>query len=141
MKSLKLYIASSFEEAKNCETVRRNLKRDGHIVPDVWWNVKTKDDFEGLADFEFYGAPLVQSIALRHWATLQECDAVILVSNATTERKFTGANVEVGYALALGKPVFSIGKIKRSAMYAPIVKCDTSDELRNVVNCLAQNGR
>lgn len=141
MKSLSIYIASSFDEEEYCNTVLSALQEDGHKVPDVWWNIKTKRDFDKKSDLEFYGAPIIKAIAKRHWETIKNVDLVILVSNVKQERSFTGANVEVGYALALGKPVVSIGKLKRSAMYADIIQCDGVEELTTIVNCIALNAR
>lgn len=138
MKSLKLYVASSFDLVPELQTTQVCLERDGHTVPDIWWNVRTKDDFTDKSNLEFYGSTLVQSIAARHWETIRECDAVILVSDPYKERSFTGANVEIGFAHALGKPIFSVGKLKRSAMYVPIIKCETLGELLQAINCLGQ---
>lgn len=125
---MKIYLASSFDLAARCENLRLTLEKAGHSIPDVWWNVKTKDDFTDSSDETFYDSPIVKSIATRHWKTINECDAVVLVSGAV-QRTFTGANVEVGYAIGTGKPVLSLGIIKRSAMYCPITRCMTTTEL------------
>jgi nucleoside 2-deoxyribosyltransferase len=138
---MKFYLASSFDEAALCETVFRLLKTLGHEVPDVWWNVRSKDDFANNTDAEFYGASIVQSIAARHWLTLREVDAVILISNLEKPRSFTGANVEIGFALALGKPVLSVGLLKRSAMYCPVIQCEDFVALGNAIRCIGRATR
>lgn len=139
---MKIYIASSFDEAKSCEMIRKLLTASGHEIPDVWWNVKTKDDFTDHSDAEFYSAPIVQAIAARHWRTIRECDAVVIVSNLETARSFTGANVEIGFAHALGKPILAVGLLKRSAMYVPVIQCGVSArQLIEAVDCIGQNQR
>jgi len=140
VKSLKIYLASSFDLAARCAVIEKSLKELGHTVPDVWWNIRTKNDFTNNKDDVFYSAPLVQAIAARHWNTIRECDLVILVSG-DKERTFTGANVEVGYALGLGKTVLSIGHLKRSAMYVPIIKCWDMTGLLYAIQCIAQEQR
>jgi Nucleoside 2-deoxyribosyltransferase len=141
LKVLNIYIASSFDEASLCESIRLRLEDCGMKIPDVWWNIKTKDNFVNESDTDFYSTPIVQAIAARHWETIRECDAVILVSSLKERRSFTGANVEVGFAFALSKPVFSIGELKRSAMYSPIIKCRSIHELMDSILCLAQIAR
>lgn len=138
---MKFYLASSFDLASLCETTLRVLNSLGHTVPDVWWNVRTKDAYADQGNAAFYGSSLVQSIAARHWRTLQEVDAVILISNLSEPRSFTGANVEVGYALGLGKPVFSLGQLKRSAMYVPVIQCAGMDDLMEALRCFALEKR
>lgn len=141
VKPLRIYIASSFDEVVLCEAVCQQMRASGHTVPDVWWNTRTKDSLVGVSDLEFYGSPLIQSIAARHWETIREVDAVIIVSSMKHERSFTGANVEIGFAHGLNKPIFSLGKLKRSAMYCPIIKCGNMADLISSINCLAQESR
>lgn len=138
MKSLTIYIASSFDESQTCELVRQRLMEAGHRVPDVWWNVRTKNDFANRPESDFYSSPLVQAIAVRHWETIRNCDIVILVSSLENSRSFTGANVEVGFALGLGKPVVSLGKLKLSAMYCPLIQCNNVGQLLSVIDCIGQ---
>lgn len=133
---MKCYIASSFDESSTCESVYSILSHRGVEVPDIWWNIRTKDSFKDNTEEEFYSNSIVQAIAARHWNTLKQVDFVIVVSNLEKERSFTGANVEIGFALALGKPVLSIGKLKRSAMYSPVIKCKSFDDLAKAVDCL-----
>lgn len=138
---MKIYIASSFDEAALCAATATVLEHQGHQIPDIWWNVKTKEQFVAQDDAAFYSAPIVQAIAARHWRTIRDCDMLLIISNLDRERSFTGANVEAGYALALGKPVVAFGKLKRSAMYSGVIKCSTLDELVNVINCIGLEQR
>ncbi len=54
-------------------------------------------------------------------------EAVILVCPDDSPHRFTGANIEVGYALAKGKRVLVLGMLARSAMYASVEKHRTID--------------
>lgn len=130
---MKLYLASSFDYAHICEAVRKVLESKGHVIPDVWWNIRAKDDFTSKSDGDFYDSPIMRAIAARHWKTIDECDGLVLVTGGDPEKTFTGANVEVGYAVAKGKPVFSLGLHKRSAMYVPLIRCADITELAEAI--------
>lgn len=132
---MRLYLASSFDYAHICEAVRKTVEAKGHTVPDVWWNVRTKDDFKGKSDHDFYADHIVQAIAVRHWRTIDSCDAVVLVANGEA-KTFTGANVELGYAIGKGIPVLTLGGVKRSAMYCPAIHCDDLPELLNALDII-----
>jgi nucleoside 2-deoxyribosyltransferase len=137
---MKIYIASSFDFTAKCREIADRLLELGHQIPDIWWNVRTKDAFADASDSAFYGDALVQSIAARHWRTIRECDLVLLVSGGE-RRSFTGACVEIGYAHALGKPIVSVGMLKRSAMFVPVLKCSSVEELLDVIACIGQTQR
>jgi nucleoside 2-deoxyribosyltransferase len=132
---MRLYLASSFDCAALCLATQKAVEARGHTVPDVWWNVKTKDDFKKASESEFYDSHIVKAIAVRHWRTIDSCDAVILVSD-DAKRQFTGANVEVGYAIGKGIPVLIVGPVKRSAMYCPATRCADVVELLNALDII-----
>lgn len=132
---MKLYLASSFDFAALCQEVRVAVEQEGHTVPDVWWNVRTKDDMKGMSEEAFYDSPTVRAIAARHWRTIDACDALVLVIGKDSAR-FTGANIEVGYAIAKGKPVLCIGTPKRSAMYVALARCQDIPDLLAALNII-----
>jgi len=132
---LRIYIASSFDYAALCEAVAGAVIAKGHTVPDIWWNVRTKDDFRGKSESEFYDSPTVKSIAVRHWRTINSCDVVVLIS-ASAKKAFTGASVEVGYAIGKGIPVLSLGPLKRSAMYCPVTRCEDLVDLLKALDII-----
>lgn len=138
---MKIYIASTFRLADLVEIVYQTLKGVGHEVPDVWWNVNEPRHGGDMTDVDWYGQPHIPSIAERHWKTIRECDAFVLVSDPDEVIKFTGANIEFGYALAIGKPVFIMGQVKRSAMYANAIKCPRIGSLVQCLDILALEKR
>ncbi|MGB1696899.1 MAG: nucleoside 2-deoxyribosyltransferase [Thermoplasmatota archaeon] len=131
---MKIYIASTFRLAPYLTNLAAKLETLGYEIPDVWWNKDEKRAEAAPNDAAWYARPMVPAIAERHWRTIKECDALVLVAFHDQETKFTGANVEYGYALALGKPVLTLGQIKRSAMYANAIRCTDEEEL---LACLA----
>lgn len=142
---MRFYIASSFDCKGPCEQVYESLLKHGHEVPDIWWNIDAKSKHaKDKNDNNFYGDSSISSIAARHWNTIQTVDAVILVSDFHAPfslRQFTGANVEVGYAIGIGKPVFSVGHLKRSAMYSTLIKCKDIWELEEAIKIFSLSKR
>lgn len=145
MKRLNIYLASTFKLKDTIEWLYNRL--DNHTIIDKWWNIDSKDELE--SDFHWYGKAQTKAIEQRHFQHIKKCDALILVgdifgSNDNPDIKppsFNGANVEVGYALALGIPVFSIGKINRSAMYVSVIRCEHAPDLERALDILALKER
>lgn len=137
---MRLYLASSFDYAHICEAVQKAVEAKGHTIPDVWWNVRTKDAFKDKSESAFYDSHIVKAIAVRHWRTIDACDAVVLVSD-DSEKAFTGANVEVGYAIGKGIPVLTLGPLKRSAMYCPAIRCDDLADLLDSLDIIGGSPR
>lgn len=137
---MKFYLASSFKLRPFVETTAKCLTALGHEIPDVWWNIDAKNDPE-KDDRRWHAKPNVQAIAARHWKTIDECDALILVSHPTESTRFTGANIELGYAVGRGKTVFTVGAIERSGMYAPAIKCDSITELIDAISIFSREVR
>lgn len=144
MKPLNIYLASSFKYKKVCEMIREHLEEypvelGMFKVPDVWWNIDSKKLRMSTSDW--YNLPETQAISARHFKTIEKCDALILCCPISEEGVFNGANVEVGYALAKGIPVYSFGKIARSAMYSDVIKCYTIESLMDCLEIQALRQR
>jgi Nucleoside 2-deoxyribosyltransferase len=123
------YIGSSFRFKKEVMDVTSILNMSGWRVNCRWW----QKDFKliELDGAEWYAMPEIKAIFHRTFMAIREADIMILVT--PEETKFNGANVEVGIALALGKPVIAYGKLEKSGMYEPLVKCETLVDLQNVL--------
>lgn len=115
---MKIYLASSFKLKSEVQKVHDALVAAGHSVPDVWWNIDLKS--LDLPDQQWYRHKDIIAIAERHWKNIREADVLVIVSHPTDSTRFTGANIELGYAHGRGVAVFSIGAIERSAMYVPV---------------------
>lgn len=124
---MELYLASSFSLIWEIGLVHDTLTAAGHEVPDVWWNEDLKKI--RLPEDEWYEDPRVQNISERHWRSIESCDAFVLVCPADEPKKFNGANVELGYAHALGKPLFAVFELERSAMYEPVTRVPSAGAL------------
>lgn len=141
---MRLYVASSFTRADTVETIANGLIKDGHEIPDVWWNVNEDREAGCNSDAEWHGRPEIRALSKRHWTTIEEADAVVVVGNLSESddrQRFTGANVEIGYALALGKPVVVVGRVKRSAMYADCIFAESPGEMFRLLGILAREAR
>ena len=116
----KVYLASKFPFADRVAEIAETLKEHGIEITKDWWNFdyKTLD----LPDDEWYRHPDVVRISQENFKAIDRADALVIVANGDDVCKFNGANVELGYAIAKGKPCYSIGKLDRSAMYAPVLQ-------------------
>lgn len=127
-----VYLASSFNLKERVQHVYDELTDAGHKVPDVWWdesreqaNLKTID----VPDEEWYQHPTVVERANRHWEWVNECDIFVVVCPYDGTKKYNGAAVELGYAIASGSDCYSVGRLERSAMYEPVTQLDDAQEL------------
>jgi nucleoside 2-deoxyribosyltransferase len=138
-KPLTIYLASSFKYKKQIGTVYEELTARRHKIPDVWWNIDSKQVDE--TDNFWYNKSETKAIASRHFEAIKKSDCLILVCPITNPGQFNGANVEVGYALALSKPVYSFGFIGRSAMYTNVIRCYNMESLLRCLDIQALSER
>ncbi len=71
---------------------------------------------------------------------IKESDALIFIA-ANHPRSYNGANVEVGMAFGLGKPVFSLGILTNSAMYWGVKRCVTVHDILQEIAILSDSFR
>lgn len=124
---MKLYLASKFALKEKVEMLASVLKAEGHEITVEWWLKDWKQS--GASDEEWYEEPSTKSISERNFNGIRKADACILVCPDDGPTKFNGANVEIGFALALGKRCYSVGSLDRSAMYLNVIRCRDIDEL------------
>ena len=138
---MKFYIASSFSLIKQVEFYCDALEREGHEVTVKWWKrLSLKKQFQILSPDAFYAEPECKYAFERDLQGIKEADALLFVA-ASEPRSYNGANVEVGIAFGLGKPVFSLGTLTNSAMYWGITRCVTIHEVLTEASRLSQQLR
>ncbi len=128
---VKVYLASSFKLKDRVERIAEKLKKNGYDITREWWhtNFKKDDGMDELSDREWYQHEDVEWVVQESFDAIEEADIYILVAPEDYTKKFNGANIEFGYALAKGLECYSIGEIERTAMYQPLNKCSHIDEL------------
>jgi nucleoside 2-deoxyribosyltransferase len=130
---MRIYLASSFELKDKVQRISDLLEEQGIGITRKWWVRDYKAVFGQIADDEWYCNDEVRSVSRKNFEAIDQAHALILVCDDKTSRKFVGANIEVGYALAKGKRVFSIGVLERSAMYVPVERHATIDTVIKVL--------
>lgn len=118
----RFYLASAFDLAGEVALLCAELEKRGHVVAVKWWNLEGeahKAKTASITDAEFYASQAVQTTAARDFGGVATADALILVTDGPA-RKFNGAAIETGYALAHKVPCYALGKLDRSAMFAHI---------------------
>lgn len=129
---MKVYIASSFALIPRIIRVAKELEAAGHEVLVKWWDrafdlptegpVHTtilKRRYESLSPEEFYSRPECKIAYETDFEGVLECDVLLFVADPEP-RNYTGANVELGMALALDKECMVLGRLPNSAMYYPV---------------------
>lgn len=132
---MKLYLASTFDlvETRLVQCVAEVLEEEGHTITVKWWaadGFNMWDKKKDHASDAFYKDPTCRRIYEKDLNGVREAQALVLVANSMGgPTQFTGANVELGIALASNIPCFSYGVLKNSAMYWPVKKCKNLIEL------------
>lgn len=124
---LNIYLASSFRYVAEVEYLADYLQAKGHSIACEWWKTDYKTKLKTDSLNEWFSNPIIKVIYKRSIDAIRSANLVILVSPEVT--KFNGANIEVGIALALDKPVIAYGVIEKSGMYEPLVRCSNFSEL------------
>lgn len=125
------YIASSFSLVDRVERLVDKLPAS--YEPAIrWWDYEAKED-ESIqqSPVDYYEMGLTKQICWGNFHYIEEADAFILVAS-NVRRKFNGANVELGYAIAHDIPCFVWGKLEDSAMYVPVEEVEL-DQLRGAL--------
>ena len=119
---MKFYLASSFDLVKYVKKLAEILKEARQEITVEWW----RKDYKTISvpDDKWYENTEVQNISSRNFQGVRDADIFVLVAHPEAPKKFNRANIELRYALELGKECFSIGKLQRSAMYVPVKKCE-----------------
>lgn len=121
---MKVYVAGKFEDRENIRSIYHILKQYGHTIALDWTNHEhPKSDKEqeqwAIADIE----------------GVKQCDTLIAIFSK--DYRYRGALIEVGAALALGKPVIIIGSNENSStlLHHPLVT-----KLDSITDWKALNG-
>jgi nucleoside 2-deoxyribosyltransferase len=121
---MKIYLASKFSMSDEVSRICSELEKRGHIITVKWWKRKDlKLRFESYDDDKFYGSGDNKYAIFRDLNGIDECRVFILIGGVKEPLQFTGGNIELGYAYAKNKMCFSIGKIKKSALYTNLIRC------------------
>ena len=118
---MKFYLASAFKYTDAVKQLAERLEARGHTITCRWWMKDFKVALNIEDNDEWYSQPIIRTIYQRSFKAIQDADILILVAPKKT--KFNGANVEVGIAQGLHKPIICYGKLDRSAMYEPLIRC------------------
>jgi nucleoside 2-deoxyribosyltransferase len=128
-----VYLASSFDLKEKVQQISDILESKGIVITRKWWFTDYKIAFGEIPDEEWYRREKVRWLSQENFKAIDQADAVILVCPNDSPHNFTGANIEVGYAIAKNKRVLSVGALGRSAMYVPLEKHSTLDALVTVL--------
>ena len=75
---------------------------------------------DSLPDKEWYVSQQIKDVRDSNFEAIDDCDIFILVCHPLLAKKYNGANIELGYAIAKGKRVYYWGTLERSAMYVGV---------------------
>ena len=88
---MRLYIATKWENRKAAKRFMEDMENQGHVITYNWTISEQASEEQAIKDL----------------AGVINCDALVFL--AEEEYPYTGALIEVGAAMGLGKPVYVIG--------------------------------
>ena len=103
--AVRIYVAAKFEEGPKIQKVYEKLKARGHKITHDWTN-EDADKFKNVAGY-------AENCAVKDYRGVADADAVLLFNH---DRLYGGAT-EMGIALALGVPVFTVGREIRENIF------------------------
>lgn len=138
---MKFYLASSFRFIDKVEKAAEAIESAGHTISEKWWKrpyqveglgvVETadlKEIYENLSPEEFYAKPETKFSFEADYKGVMDADVFLFVAD-DTPRKYNGANIELGIALAAMKFCVSIGVLEKSVFYYPVKKFKVIEEV------------
>lgn len=138
---MKFYLASSFDLIEKVQEVCEAIEGYGHSITVKWWSreydipnegkVKTsilKKRYEKLDPDEFYSRPETRRSYLDDFKGVVNADVFIFVADEIP-RKYNGANVELGIALANNIICFSIGNLETSPLYYDVLRRNSIEDI------------
>lgn len=148
----KVYLASSFALIPLVKEVAEYLEAQGHEITVKWWSreyeipgekapvptTELKRRNNDLYPKAFYAKPETKKSYLADFKGIEDADALVIISGHAP-RYFTGANVELGIALALKKPCYALGELRNSALYWGVHRLPDIYVLNGVLNKEAED--
>lgn len=138
---MKVYIGSSFSLIDKVEQVADLVESFGHEITEKWWKRvyqveglgKTQTNnlkkvYDGLTWDEFFAKSETSASFIKDFHGVKNADAMIFVAD-DKPRKFNGASIEAGIAIGDDKPVYLLGELQTSVMFASMIKCVDKMEL------------
>lgn len=129
MNHIKIYIASSFDLTDEVKSIAKHLERKGYVITRHWWEYGDLKLAERLSPGDPFTKSAMSMAFFANIAAIQDCDIMVFVCDPAMITNFIGANVEIGMATIMGKPIISIGKTGISAMYGNLIKANGITEL------------
>ena len=138
---INIYLASSFRLVDKVILTSLKLEEAGYIITCKWWEriylinglpvltTELKRRYEGIPSEKFFELLETKLSCEADLQGIEDADFFVLVGGNHLEERFTGANIELGYALRCGKKCFSVGKIRNCVFYSLITRCKTVEEL------------
>lgn len=149
---MNIYIASSFNLIPKVKSVCFFLEQNLHVITEKWWcrpyqvegigEIQTSDlkkVYEDLTPIEFYNKPECKMSFELDFIGVKNADALVFVAD-DKERKYNGANIELGIAIGDNKPCFSIGTLENSVLYYPVKQCRDIAHLISQIHKLEVRG-
>lgn len=113
---MKLYIASHSQEM--AKSLMERLTAQGHEITSRWITEDTKFHRGTRA----YTSAERRALCMMDEEDIRRCDALVLLAEAAGRNVPGGKHVETGIAIALGQPVFVLGRRENIFHWHPCVR-------------------
>lgn len=136
MTGKKFYLASSFKLIHRVQKITDLLEAYGHTITEKWWDreyetghtTELKKRYDKLRPGVFYQLKETEKSYMLDFQGIKDCDIFIFVADDKA-RRYNGACVELGIALAYGKPCYLLGSLENSVMFYQLKRLDCIDTL------------
>ena len=138
---MKFYLASSFKLIDKVQEVCEAIEGYGHSITVKWWSreydipnegkvntIVLHNRYESMTYEEFYNRPETRRSYLDDFKGIVQADIFIFVADEIP-RKYNGANVELGIALANNLMCFSIGNLELSPLYYDVLRRNSIEDI------------
>lgn len=142
---MKIYLSASYSRRQEmCEYAEQIEKMDHDVISSWLWNAEEQPELAKQVENAKYSI----SVDAGHWfaqkdiADLEDADLFIFFSEPTKKngRGRGGRHVELGYALAMGIPIYLIGPLENVFHCLPEVQqIDSWEEMRSLLNAEREN--
>lgn len=127
---MKVYLTAMWDRQSNMRDVREKLQADGIVVTSRWLDEKPSGPMES------HPVEVVAAGAQMDLDDIDGADAVIVFSEDRLIGYTTGGrHVELGYAIAKGKPIIVVGPRENVFFYLPQIRF--ADSVAEAVEIIA----
>lgn len=134
---MKFYLAAQYERHPEMREIRTRLRDHGHVVTSRWIDQHNGSAPDAAGTLQLNQSPAHYTVfANKDLFDLDVADAMIFFSSGNGSKGRGGRHLELGYALALGKPVYFVGQ--RENVFHTLPQLQVYSDFEGLLNALRE---